>query len=98
MPAERIPRDLPEGILRSLIASEYKSANIAAAIGGVVAIAGAIMVILGISGAVDLDFDIGSNNFHLKTSVVGFAMAVIGGLIIILTRPKLIWDTVKRKG
>lgn len=83
---KNVPRGLPPDVLKSLADKESKYANICAAIGGSVIIAGAVMAILGLTGAVDLDFDVGNIKIHLKTAVVGVAMAVIGALIIIFTR------------
>jgi hypothetical protein len=96
-PAARdIPPDLPPAVAAAVVKGEYRYANFALAIGGAVAIAGLVMIILGVAGPVDLDFDVGSTKIHLATAVVGVVIAVVGVLIIALTRPDLRWA--KKKG
>jgi hypothetical protein len=90
-PAENIPPDLPPAIAERVVKGEYRYANIVAVIGGIAVIAGLAMILLGVAGSVDLDFDIGSTKLHIKTAVVGVVIAALGVIAIIFARPHLSW-------
>jgi hypothetical protein len=89
--ARNIPPDAPPWLIKVIVDREYGYGNVALILGWIVVIAGAVMIIVGIAGAVDLTFDVGDTKIHLKTAVVGIVMAVIGAAIILSTRPKIIF-------
>ena len=84
---------LPPGTVEKIVHGEYLYAAIGMVVGALVLCAGAVMIFVGVTGAVDLTFGTG---IHVKTAVVGVAIAVIGAVIIIATRPNLVFGKKKR--
>jgi hypothetical protein len=76
-----------------LALNEQKYGLIGLLIGAFTVIIGAVLIFVHSSGAVSLKIDVGGNDVHIETAVIGVVVAACGILIIALTRPKI---TIKR--
>lgn len=86
---EVIARKTTEAVAKETAAAEGKRALIGLIIGGVVAVLGVLLIILQVSGAVDLDLKVGSLSANVTTSVVGIIVILFGVVIIRSTRAKI---------
>jgi hypothetical protein len=89
-PAAFVDQDVGAELLEKIARREYRYAMIGLILGALVLGAGVMMIFVRVSGAVDLTIHVGGSEIHLNTAVVGIAMAVIGALIILFTRPNLV--------
>lgn len=71
------------------VKSEYRYATIGLIVGGLVALAGVVMILLNISGAIDLTIHVGDNEVKINTAVVGIVVTIVGAAIIFFTRARV---------
>lgn len=86
--------NIPAGRRNSSIAEttvnhEYRYATTGLIIGGLVTLSGVAMILLNISGAIDLTIHIKDNEVKINTAVVGIVVAFVGTAIIFFTKPKI---------
>lgn len=91
------PESVGKKAIGRMVDHEYRYGRLGLIFGGVVLLAGVVMIFVGVGGAVDLTFDLGDNQIKLKTAVVGVVMAVIGLALIIFTRPNVVIGKKGRK-
>lgn len=78
-----------EPVIREAIAKEYSYARLGLITGSLVVAVGALFIVLGYSGAVDITFQAGSDAGHIATGSLGVILAFIGLGILFWTRPKI---------
>ncbi len=80
-------------IAEIVVKNEYRYATIGLILGGLVVLAGIAMILLNISGAIDLTIHVKDNEVKINTAVVGIVVAFVGAAIIYLTKPRLTFAT-----
>jgi hypothetical protein len=73
-------------VINDALRSERIYAFIGMLVGALVIGAGIVMIFLNIAGQVDVTINVSGHDSKLNTATVGIPMAVIGALIIYLTR------------
>jgi hypothetical protein len=81
-----IDPSLPSEVIEDIVAGEKTSAKVGGILGFIVIVIGAVLLILGVSGSVDLTFSNGTTSGHLVTGAVGIVISIIGGCIMYFTR------------
>jgi hypothetical protein len=76
-------------ITKVIVESEYRYATIGLIVGSLVALAGVLMILLNISGAIDLTIRVGDNEVKINTAVVGIVVTIVGAAISFFTRARL---------
>jgi hypothetical protein len=70
-----VPWDRSPSIAETTVNHEYRYATIGLIIGGVVVLEGVAMILLNISGAIDLTIHVKDNEVKINTAVVGIVVA-----------------------
>jgi hypothetical protein len=84
-----VPWDRSPSIAETTVNHEYRYATIGLIIGGLVVLAGVAMILLNISGAIDLTIHVKDNEVKINTAVVGIVVAFVGAAIIFFTKPRV---------
>lgn len=79
----------PESVVKEGIAREYNYARLGLIVGALTVALGAVLIVLGYSGSVDITFKAGSNTGHVVTGSLGVVIALVGFGILFWTRPKV---------
>ena len=79
----------PESAIKEGIAKEYSYARLGLIIGALTIAIGAVLIVLGYSGSVDITFQAGKNTGHVVTGSLGIVIALIGLGVLFWTRPKI---------
>lgn len=86
---EVILENVSSEVAQTTAAGEGKRAMTGLIIGGVIAVLGVLLIILQVSGAVDLKLHVGSLSANVTTSVIGIIVILFGVVIIWATRAKI---------
>jgi hypothetical protein len=84
-----VPWDRSPSIAETTVNHEYRYATIGLIIGGLVVLAGVAMILLNISGAIDLTIHVKDNEVKINTAVVGIVVTFVGAAIIFFTKPRV---------
>jgi hypothetical protein len=79
----------PEPVMREGIANEYRYAKLGLIVGALAMAVGAVFIVLGYTGSVDITFQSGSSKGHIVTGSLGIVIALIGAGVLVWTRPKV---------
>lgn len=79
----------PSGIQERAIAVEVFVAKVGVVVGGLAVLGGIVVFVLGLSEAVQWEFTAPGISSKVQTSAAGIVIAIIGVIVIALTRPKI---------
>ena len=86
--AEEVELDptLSDEVQKEVLRGERLYAILGLVVGGLVLVAGIVLIVLGFSGSVEFGFTVGDASAHVTTGVVGIVVMVIGAGIVWATR------------
>jgi hypothetical protein len=93
-----IDSSAPGSLNKIILEGERSSARNGLIVGLVVILVGVALLIVGVTGTVDITFASGGTNGHLVTSALGIVVALIGAGIIYVTRYRVSTNPPRKDG
>lgn len=87
---------LSSDVIKDIVRGEKASSRNGLLAGLAVILLGAVLLLAGVSGAVDITFAGGGANGHIVTSAIGVIVVLLGGAIIYATRYKVVTNPVRK--
>jgi hypothetical protein len=81
--------DLPPEILEQGIEVQRLYSILGLVFGVIIVLAGVVLMVLGFSGSVDIAFQSGTTKAHVVTGSLGIVVALIGAILVWVTRFKV---------
>jgi hypothetical protein len=82
----RLDKSTTPEVQKAALAAERGYSILGLVAGVLLAIIGAVLIVLGFTGAVDITFQSGKNSGHIVTGSLGVVFLIVGGIVIYVTR------------